>query len=294
MSSDEADRIATSLRRVLNTHGHGFHYAVVRQAEILFKSDRAVWILDAAEFPVIGGGQVTHIDFILRTRSTNTVLVGECKRADPARAWWCFARSPYTWRNSSSGEVAFDQLSYGRGKTVIQKPRFAQTQRDIFHLGFELKTNDKGDGAWQSSSAINTAVTQVLRGTSGLIDHFHNTIRQIDHASFESNFENKAVAFVPAVFTTAQIWTTDTDISSADLKTGDFPQAAINAKPASWIWFTHNRSPTLKPQHGGESTDVKIGDLSVDLRQQFARSVAIVSATAIEEFFCADLDEWLW
>src|SRR5215216_1578143 len=132
MSSNEADRIATNLRKVLNTHGHGFHYAVVRQAEKLFKSDRSVWTLDAAEFPVVGGGQVTHIDFILRTRSSNTVLVGECKRADPARAWWCFARSPYTWRNSSSGEVAFDELSYSQGKTVIQKPRFAQTQRNIY------------------------------------------------------------------------------------------------------------------------------------------------------------------
>jgi len=78
MSSNEAERIATSLRKVLNTHGHGFHYAVVRRADQLLRSDRAVWILDAAEFPVVGGGQVTHIDFILRTRSGNTVLIGEC------------------------------------------------------------------------------------------------------------------------------------------------------------------------------------------------------------------------
>jgi hypothetical protein len=89
--------------------------------------------------------------------------------------------------------------------------------RGIYHLGLELKTNEKGDGGWQSSSAINTAVTQVLRGSSGLIDHFHNKIRQIDHASFKTNFANKAVTFVPAIFTTAQIWITDADIGSTDL-----------------------------------------------------------------------------
>src|ERR1044072_3462267 len=60
-----------------------------------------------------------------------------------------------------------------------------------------------------------------------------------------------------------------------------------------WIWFTHNRSPALTPQRG-DVTDVKTGNLSFDLREHFARSVAIVSASAIDEFLCTDLDEWLW
>ncbi len=292
--SYEADRIAASLRKVLNTHGHGFHYAVVRRADQLLKSDRAVWMLDAAEFPVVGGGQVTHVDFILRTRSGNTMLVGECKRADPARATWCFVRAPYTWRKSSSVEVAFDGLVYGEERDSTQRTHFAHTQRGIFHLALELKSGDKGDGAWQSSSAVNAAVTQVLRGTSGLIDHFQNKVRQIDHASFKSNFANKAVTFLPAIFTTAQLWVTDADIGSSDLTTGDLTPDSIKVEQTDWIWFTHNRSPALMPQLGGAVADVKLGSLSFDLREQFARSVAIVSATAIDEFFCTDLDEWLW
>jgi hypothetical protein len=69
--------------------------------------------------------------------------------------------------------------------------------------------------------------------------------------------------------------------------------ASIKAEQTDWIWFTHNRSPALTPQCG-DVIDVKPGNLSFDIRQHFARSVAIVSATAIDEFFCTDLDEWLW
>jgi hypothetical protein len=78
----------------------------------LEKVQRASWMFDSAEFPVVAGGSTTHVDFILRSRSRRTYLVAECKRADPARARWCFARAPYTWHNPIKGEVIFDQFVY--------------------------------------------------------------------------------------------------------------------------------------------------------------------------------------
>jgi len=47
----------------------------------------------------------------------------------------------------------------------------AYANEGAYHLGFELRTGETGDGKGQRSQAIYEAVTQVLRGTSGLINH---------------------------------------------------------------------------------------------------------------------------
>jgi hypothetical protein len=289
--STESQDISARLRKVLNTHGHGFHYAVVRKAEELFSSNRSIWLFDAVEFPVVTQDSVTHIDFVLRSRNDRTILVGECKRADPAKAIWCFAASPYTRRNGPENELIIDHLQFQHYRTIIHKPHHTYTQRGVYHLGFELRDNSKkGDGSGQSSAAIDQAVTQVLRGTSGLIDH-HSSISDWDDTDQKPT---KAVRFLSAIFTTAQIWTTDADLSQADLETGDFSTNSIQANRTDWVWFNHNRSPKLKPKLSLERVGGVLSDLSVDLPHQFTRSIAIVSTSGIDSFLCADLDEWLW
>lgn len=284
----ESQESSAHLRKVLNTHGYGFHYAVVRRAKDLFSSDRSGWKFDAVEIPVIAQNQATHIDFVLRSKSDRTLLVGECKRADPAKSNWCFATSPYTRRDASDGEVIIDHLQFQPYRTIIHKPHYAYTQRGIFHLGFELRSPQKGDGSGRSS-AIDEAITQVLRGTSGLIDHYSSDSRELTNPMNE-----KAVRFLPAIFTTARIWITDANLSQADLTTGDFDKDSIQAQEADWIWFNYNRSPKIKPTLNLERAGGMLSDLSVDLRHQFTRSVAIVSTSGIDAFLCADLDDWLW
>src|SRR5436309_3010923 len=101
MTHDNSPQIVASLRKVLNSHGHGFHYAVVRRAEELLSSRQSTWLFDGVEFPVTTAGQITHVDFILRSRTGRTLMIAECKRADPAKALWCFAKGAYTWRNAN-------------------------------------------------------------------------------------------------------------------------------------------------------------------------------------------------
>src|SRR6266581_2575724 len=93
------------LRKFVSSHGHGFHYAVLRRAHQLATERKSQWLFEAAEFPVTSGDQVIHVDFILRLGQTKVYLVAECKRADPARARWCFIRSRYTSFGASDKEL---------------------------------------------------------------------------------------------------------------------------------------------------------------------------------------------
>lgn len=281
-SSDEEKIIASGLRKVLNMHGHGFHYAVLRRVEQLFSNGQISWVFDGAEFPVVAGHETTHIDIILRSRSYKNYLIGECKRVDPARGNWCFVKAPYTWRNSSE-EVIFDQFICGPSNKLIQKPCIHWTQFGIYRLGIELKTGISGDGTSHGGATINQAVTQVLRCSSGLINHLLvNTSR-----SYESD---KLVRFIPVIFTTAQLWVAETDLGAAELATGDLPSEAVNAKKVDWIWYNHNRSPILRHDLGWINLDT---ELSKELKTEFARSIAIVSTHGIDQFLGMDMDEWL-
>jgi len=63
----EDPRVSNNLRKVLNSHGHGFHYAVLRRFHDLSRTEKTAWAwrYEASEFPVIVGTDTTTIDFIL-------------------------------------------------------------------------------------------------------------------------------------------------------------------------------------------------------------------------------------
>ena len=76
------------------------------------------------------------------------MLVGECKRADPAKARWCFARSPYRWYgdHAAARELTFDQFVLRADKTHHARPRCGYQNGGRYQLGFEFRTGQKGDG----------------------------------------------------------------------------------------------------------------------------------------------------
>src|SRR4030043_1645904 len=97
-------KITSAFEKTLNRHGYGFQYSVLKKAKQLFEDGRSPWIFEPSEFPVSVQGRDVHIDFILRwyrkgmtlaEYSIPVYLVAECKRADPALKYWCFARAPY-------------------------------------------------------------------------------------------------------------------------------------------------------------------------------------------------------
>lgn len=221
---EQPARLSAELLKILNSHGHGFHYAVMGRSERLSNQKKSAWVLTGAEFPVDVGGQATHIDFVRQSRSSgHTFLVAECKRADPATARWCFAPVPYTWRNDNPGEVIFDQFDYSshderRRPEPSPKIAFLGQADKTYHIAHELRTNRKGDGVGRNRSEIDQAVAQVLRGSSGFINHVPTEDRWPSRTRY-------SLLFVPAIFTTAELWVTDADLGAADLATGDLPPA---------------------------------------------------------------------
>ncbi len=281
-SSEVVTKISSVLRKTLNNHGHGFQYAVLRRTQQLAEAERSRWVFEGAEFPVATGTSITHIDFVLRTPSRRTYLVAECKRADPARATWCFVRTPYTWRNPDDKEVVFENLVSDPNKPVLAEPLSAYTTRGNYRLAVDVRTGVKGDGEHRGRYPVDDAAAQVLRGVSGLVNHLF--------PGHDRAFSQPGVVrFLPVIFTTAEIWVTEADLGEADLATGELDSSKVEAKPVDWVWFTHNRSPALSHDH----QPLPDSDLSRALRREFARSIAVVGPSGIDAFLSVDLESWL-
>lgn len=287
IAATESDQIAGSLLKLLNSHGHSFQYAVVRRLDQLYSAERSRWLIDGVEFPVNVGDQTTHIDFILKSRTGRTYIVAECKRADPSKARWCFVRAPYTSRNPRPKEVVFEQFSYNELGLVTRRAIHAYADEDGYHLGFELRTGKKGEGEFQQGRTISDAVSQVLRGTSGLINHLQDT-------AIGQPKTTQLIRFVPIIITTASLFTSNADLGEANLKTGNLSPDAVKVEPRDAIWFTHNRSPALKPNAPSTTASSDFNQFSSALRNEFARSVAIVNADGLDSFMSWNLEEWLW
>jgi galactitol-specific phosphotransferase system IIB component len=289
------NRISKDLEKVLNSHGFSFQYAVVKRAEELSKERTAHVRLEGTEIPVGLGNDSTHIDLVLQTIGRwqrdhhSTYIVGECKRVDPAKARWCFAKSPFTWRNSyqTDSSTQFDticKVTEGEGfegRTVV-----SHTTRPALELAFELKTHTKGDGTGTNyKSEITNAVSQVLRGSRGYIHY----LSSLDGDSLKQKMGEYAI-FIPAIFTTAELYITKSDISKANLVDGKIAENSVEVESARWIWFNYNRSLNL-------SHNIPINK-NVNTQydryfRDFSRSIAIVSPAGIDEFFKTDFDSWL-
>src|SRR5690349_1045425 len=81
------EELRSALKKVLNSHGYAFQQSVIRQLSNI--RTRSLWEPFVPEFTV----QNTRIDLILTNQKQNIYLVCECKRANPAIANWCFAKS---------------------------------------------------------------------------------------------------------------------------------------------------------------------------------------------------------
>jgi len=279
------EHVSELLKKTLDIHGHGFHFAVLSRMNAMSEQGQIPWRLHGTEFPVINKGETTHADFILDD-AMKSYLIGECKRADPARANWCFVKAPFTWSDNRENYVQFDKISQfkSEGKLVnVFKSALAATQRNITHLGIEVNTGEKGDGiAAPHKSAINQAVSQVLRSSSGFVNHFWKQLSDIQKPRIDYRF-------IPTIFTTAQLWVTDTNLGEAELSTGILPKNVVKAEKVDWLWFNHNRSPNLAPDLKLESPDKQVSSEF----NEFVRSVAIVSPSGIDAFFKVNMTTWL-
>jgi len=87
---------------------------------------------------------------------------------------------------------------------------------------------------------------------------------------------------MPVVFTTANLWTSDVDLRDAEIVTGDLAKSSVSLTPVSWLYLQYAMSPRLKHSLARRETGFELADL---LEPHYMRTIAIVNADGIEEFF---------
>ncbi len=273
--------IRQSYSKVLDRHGYGFQYRVLKEADDLFSKNKSAWEFLASEFPVDVKGYGTRIDFVLRRNSDPFFLLAECKRANPALSNWCFARVPYVHRkhNSNSEPVVleFAETKYGGVVQASSKEKYSSVTP--CHLGLEVRSTQQGDPGGESGKAIEDASTQVLRGLNGMIDMLAKSKNYM--LSDWVGEKVKGAYFLPVIFTTAHLWLSDVDLSTAQIENGKVDLSNSVFAEKDWLMYQYHQSPGIKHSSSPENMP---SDLSKLLNTEFIRTIPIVSATGIASF----------
>lgn len=280
MSEQSNDHFAQSFAKVLNRHGYGFQFSVLKKADELIQNRWCTWRLEACEFPVEVQGAGTRIDFVLRNaehgyRYTPIYLLAECKRANPALSNWCFVRAPYTHNNTwgDTERIIMECVLREEDGTLNTIAREILPSKNVYHIGFEVRSNVTGDKAGESGQAIENAATQISRGLNGFIEtivkngKLTEDVRQID--------------FLPVIFTTAQLYVSDVDLSLANLQTGNVNLESDDVKPVSWLFYQYSLSPGLKHSIASKAN---VNSLATLLQWEYIRTIAVVSWNGVEDF----------
>ena len=150
-----------------------------------------------------------------------------------------------------------------------------------YHVGLSVKSNQPGDKVGRKDTdAIEDAAGQVCKGLNGLIEFFNSQRLKLP--------ENEKLYFMPVIFTTARLWTTDVELASAGIEKGEFERGSVSVKEAPWIWYQYHVSPELKHTVSTDETEyLSPFNLAGILEQEFIRSIAIVSVKGVEDFLHA-------
>lgn len=233
-NSAQNEQIAKSFEKVLNSHGYGFQYSVLKLAEALALNGSSFWIPSVPEFPVEVQGFGTRIDFILRHRSRAFYMLAECKRVNPALSNWCFAKASYVPILDIALVPFIESINLDFFDTPSTETNFLTgPDENIYHIAVETKSKVPGEPEGHGHGEIEQAATQICRGLNGMIDFF------ADHPNFFKSFFGtvRAIGFLPVVFTTAHLWVSSADLGSADLASGKISLANASLKEISWLFY---------------------------------------------------------
>ena len=273
--NDDKGNLEQALNGLLNKNGHGFQYAVLKEVQSAITEVKSPWLFEVAEFPVSINGEDIHIDFILQNFHEPFYLICECKRVNPALSNWVFLKAPAISKKITyNTDNIVREMSNERGDGTFLQSR--PIYKDKYRLHFEIKSGEIGDCS--KGKQLDESITQVMRGLNGFIEY---TIFRMKKADFKSVRNNKKIAFLPVIFTTARILTSDVDISESDLLSGKIDVNKIKLEEKEWCYFQYNQSQNLKHNHFVLQS---LKDLSDVLSCEFTRTILIVSAKGIRKF----------
>jgi hypothetical protein len=287
MNANESasDEIRASFANALNRHGYGFQYAVLKKCrDVAVDLEKnwspSTWQALVSEFPVEVQSAGTKIDFILRriTRLSApglpVYLLAECKRANPALSNWCFARAPYVHH---AWPLNYEPLIVERFNASGTDSFAVEVYHSVpsgYQLGLEVRHASKGDNRGESGEAIEKAASQVLRGLNGFVEMLNRNTQLLD--------EHPHAYLVPVIFTTANLFGSDVDLSDADLETGISDVKKESLKPLGWLCYQYHTSPGIKHSRSLLKKPSVLGNL---MQTEYIRTVPIVTPGGIEPFF---------
>lgn len=284
---EQLDEVRRRFATRLNEHGYAFTYAVL---ESITKNPQG-WRVEASEFPVDVRGKGTRIDFVLRHWRASLFLVGECKRANPRTASWCFAKATPASQLDKGHltKVVIEDIRQGKflGSRHERTGMDAWTTDLLHHVACEVRTDESGSAGGKNIDEIEAALTQVLRGVNGLAEWMVGNPGVIPRPSLWKDFKGgkpiatKPIGLLPVIFTTARLFSSDVDLSSADLETGKVTVTEGQLREVSWLHFQYYQSPSLLSAiPSAHVNETLIGAL----HKEFTRTVAFVTPGGIQEF----------
>jgi hypothetical protein len=284
-TSSAHKNVEAGFAKILNRHGYGFHYSVLKLAHDLCDRGESRWAFEAAEFPVQVQEETTRIDFILRLRHRYPIyLLAECKRANPALSNWCFAQASYVRRNRTMDEPFFiEQIRQVEDESICASATTGLSVKDACHIAIEVKSNEKGDDYGSGRGEIERAVTQVCRGLNGMTEFLSENAQVLSE---------QTAFLLPVIFTTARIWRSSVDLSSASVLDGTIDLTGTDFEQVPWAFYQYHLSPGLKHMHSPTDRPSTIGAL---MDSEYIRTITVVTASDIESFlrWSSDPDWWL-
>lgn len=261
------------MRHLLDRHGYSFQLAVEKRIRDLSDKPSSSWEVHTAEFPVEGEGWNTRIDLVLK--ASRNLMVVECKRVDPALAWF-FARGSQSLR----ARVEIDQFVGKKEECRVGGTTLDLSAGKPFHIGLVGRSGDKGDGSGAGRDQLETACTQVIRGASGLINFLAD--------NFDPTRGGLTRRVIPAIVTTSELLATEADLASASLEDGLLPRD-VEVEEKDWLWYQYQRSPNLEHNVSTARQDQNPKQANWS---RFPRTIAVVNAQHLGRFL-KDSADWL-
>jgi hypothetical protein len=111
--------------------------------------------------------------------------------------------------------------------------------------------------------------------------------------SSESPGDITYAAFLPVIFTTANLWVSDIDLSVADINSGNIEVPPGKLVQKEWLFYHYSQTPDISHTLSGFS---EIHELSDALYLDYTRTIPIVNAAGIQAFlsdnFWKHPDDW--
>ena len=278
MTDDE--EVSAGLRKLIDAHGHAFQYAALRCAQELAVEQRSRWTFYATEIPVEVKGSGTRVDFVLEHRDRPIFLVVECKRVNPRKSRWGFARAPFVHRERFDLEPYVAERVEREGHAVLAEGICTDWRKDVYHVAYEMKVNEKGEAQGGSKNAIEEASTQVIRSMNGFASFLLQNTKLLGTVFTGDRLERKEAILFPVIFTTADLWTTEANLSTADPLSGELTND-LTATAVDWLIYQYNMSPGLRHGIQGRPSADTIGKV---MDRDYIRTISIVSAKGIPAF----------